>query len=278
MWSPTQLERKISLVSSAIIQAPGSAFIIFSHREAFCFLCWPRMWSALLGRAGEGLEHQGRTTCRGCTDLWLPLAVWIILWEVMTTLLLMEIKAICFGGKSWDAILCCYFVLRILQEWRIMMNKCGISFIPSPYLSLSIDQSISQDVSDNWNVPMYVVKYSLKNVFLPLTHFPSLKYQDLKIYCSTQVKILNTCVIIRLHLLILLNCWHFAMIIGYIYILSAWEILRKRLPQLFRYGILFHEWIQANKSQRKTRSRNTQREIPLPQTSCEFISPINLFK
>lgn len=183
-----------------------------------------------------------------------------------------------FSVTLWDAILFCYFVLRILQEWRIMMNKCGISFIPSPHLSLSIDQSTSQDVSDNWDVPMYVVKYSLKNVFLPLRHFLSLKYQDLKIYCSTQIKILNTCVIIWLHLLILLNSWHLAMIIGYIYILSAWEILRKRLPQLFRYGILFHEWIQANKSQRKTRSRNTQREIPLPQTSCEFISPINLFK
>lgn len=65
---------------------------------------------------------------------------------------------------------------------------------------------------------------------------------------------------------------------GYIYT-KSFRILRKKNPaSIIWYGILCHERIQGNKSQRKTHSKNIQGQIPLPQTSCEFIFPINLFK
>lgn len=164
----------------------------------------------------------------------------------------------------------------MLHEWRKLVNKYGISFSPIPYLSLCRDQSTTIDVSGNWKVTSYGIKYSVKYVFLPSSHFLvwnvriSTPSRIKKNICNTTVKILNICVIIWLHLLILLNSWHLCNEVM-LDILSALEILRKRPHHFFVCGILCHEWIQANKSQRKTYSKNTEWEITLPWSSCEFI-------
>lgn len=164
----------------------------------------------------------------------------------------------------------------MLHEWRKQVNKYGISFSPIPQLSLCIDQSTTTDVSGNWKVTSYGIKHSVKYELPPSSNFLvsnvriSTPGRIKKNICSTTVKILNICVIIWLHLLIQLNSWHLCNE-AMLNILSALEKVRKRPHHLFVYGILCHEWIQANKSQRKTYSKNTEGEIPLPRTSCEFI-------
>lgn len=158
------------------------------------------------------------------------------------------------------------------------MNKYGISFSPIPHLSLCIDQSTTIDVSDNWKAPSYSINYSVKYVFLSLSHFLvwnvriSTPGGIKKNICNATIKILSICVIIWSHFLIPLNSWHLCNE-AKLDALSALEILRKRPHCLFAYEKLCHEWIQARKSQRKTCSKNTELEIPLPWPSCEFIFP-----
>lgn len=159
------------------------------------------------------------------------------------------------------------------ENWWINMASHSVPF---PYLSLCIDQSTTINVSDNWKVTSYGIKSSVKYVFLPLSHFLvwnvriSTPGRIKKNICNTAVKILNICVIIWLHLLILLNSWLLCNE-AKLDILSALEMLRKGPHHLFVYGILCHEWIQENMSQRKTYLKNTEGEIPLPRRSCEFI-------